>query len=159
MVDRRTLLILSAVSFAIALHCTNTAAQTTTSSKTFDVASIHVNNTETDGRHHIYNDPAESHFRVVNLSLRDLIQFAYGLPDSQILGGPAWLDSTMFDIDAKSDAAEDAQLHALPNEQARHEKQLMVQALIADRFKMKARQETRRLPVYALVVAMQDVII
>jgi uncharacterized protein (TIGR03435 family) len=118
----------------------------------FDVASIHINNTETDGHHHIISDPAESHFRTVNLALRDLIQFAYGVPDSQILGGPAWLDSIKIDIDAKSDPAVDAQLRALPTEQARRQKQLMVQALLADRFQLKVHQETRQLPVYALVV-------
>ena len=119
----------------------------------FDVASIHINNTETDGHHHIINDPAESRFRTANLALRDLIQFAYGLPESQILGGPAWIDSIMFDIDAKSDPAVNEQLHALPTEQARHQKQLMVQALLADRFQLKAHEETRQLAVYALVVA------
>lgn len=118
----------------------------------FDVVSIRRNNTATDGHHHIYNDPGESHFRTVNLSLKDLIQFAYGLPKSQILGGPPWLDSTMFDIDAKSDPLMDAQLHKLASDQARQQKQLMVQAVLADRFRLAAHQETRQLPVYALVV-------
>jgi uncharacterized protein (TIGR03435 family) len=148
----RTLLLATA-SFATALLCARVPAQTAAAPQTFDVASIHVNNTETDGHHHILNNSAESRFRTVNLALRDLIQFAYGLPDSQILGGPAWLDSTMFDIDAKSDSLVDAQLHALPTEQARHQKQLMVQALLADRFQLKAHQETRQLPLYALAVA------
>jgi uncharacterized protein (TIGR03435 family) len=122
-------------------------------SATFDVISIHENNTATDGHHHIYNNPSESHFRTVNLSLKDLLQFAYDLPKSQIIGGPPWLDSTMFDIDAKSDPSIDAELQALPADQARHRKQLMVQVLLADRFKLVAHQETRQLPVYALVVA------
>ena len=138
--------------FAIAILCVRAPAQTATAAQTFDVASIHINNTETDGHHHIINNPAESHFRTVNIALRDLIQFAYGLPDSQILGGPTWLDSIMFDIDAKSEPLVDAQLHALPTEQSRHQKQLMVQALLADSFQLKAHQETRQLPVYALVV-------
>ena len=129
------------------------AAQTEAPAPSFDVASIHINNTETDGHHHIISDPGESHFRTVNLALRDLIQFAYGVPDSQILGGPAWIDSIQFDIDAKSDPAVDAELHALPTEEARRRKQLMVQALLADRFQLKIHLETRQLPVYALVVS------
>jgi uncharacterized protein (TIGR03435 family) len=149
----RHLLPLAATSFAIALLCARAPAQTAAAAPTFDVASIHVNNTETDGHHHIFNNPAESHLRTRNLPLRDLIQFAYGLPNSQILSGPAWLDSIMFDIDAKSDPSVDAQLHALPTEQARHQKQLMVQALLADRFQLKTHQETRELPIYALVIA------
>jgi uncharacterized protein (TIGR03435 family) len=128
-------------------------AQAAAAAQTFDVASIHINNTETDGRHHIIDDPAESHFRTINLAVRDLIQFAYSLPASQILGGPPWIDYTTFDIDAKSDPLVDTQLRALPTEQALHRKQLMVQALLADRFQLKVHQETRQLPVYALVVA------
>jgi uncharacterized protein (TIGR03435 family) len=139
--------------FAIAILCVRAPAQAAAAPQTFDVASIHINNTETDGHHHIISDPGESHFRTVNLALRDLIQFAYGVPDSQILGGPTWLDSIMFDIDAKSGATVDAELRALPTEQARPQKQLMVQALLADRFRLKVHQETRLLPVYALVVA------
>ena len=128
-------------------------AQATKPMQTFDVASIHINNAESDSHHHIFNDPNESHFRTVNLSVKDLIQFAYSLPATQILGGPSWLGATMFDIDAKSDSSVDAQLHALPSAQARNQKQLMVQALLVDRFHLKTHQETRQLPVYALVVA------
>jgi hypothetical protein len=132
--------------FAIAILCVRAPAQVAPAAQSFDVASVHINNTETDGHHHIISDPAESHFRAVNLALRDFIQFAYGVPDSQILGGPSWLNSIMFDIDAKSDLAVDAELHALPTEQARHQKQLMVQALLAERFQLKVHQETRSLP-------------
>jgi uncharacterized protein (TIGR03435 family) len=138
--------------FAIAILCAHAPAQVAPTAQSFDVASIHINNTEADGHHHIISDPAESHFRTVNLALHELIQFAFGVPESQILGGPAWLDSIMFDIDAKSDPTVDAELRALPTEQARHQKQLMVQALLADRFQLKVHQETRLLPVYALVV-------
>ncbi len=148
----RTFPLLVALAFTIADVKAQTPAQTAAGAAAFDVVSIHLNRTATDGHHHIFNDPAESRFRVINLPLRDLIQFAYGLPGSQILGGPGWLDSTMFDIDAKCDAAVDAQLHALRTEEARHQKQVMVQALLADRFQLKAHQEMRQVPVYALVV-------
>jgi hypothetical protein len=79
----RHLLSFAASSFAIALVCARASAQTAAQSLAFDVASIHINNTETDGGHHIFNNPAESHLRTRNLALRDLIQFAYGLPNSQ----------------------------------------------------------------------------
>ena len=146
-------LLFAAVLAASVIRAQNSANPASAAALTFDVASIRENTTSTDDHHHIYNDPSVSHFRTVNLSVKDLIQFAYGLPESQILGGPSWLGTTMFDIDAKSDSSVDAQLHALPTEQARHQKQLMVQALLADRFQLKAHQETRELPVFALVVA------
>ena len=99
------------------------------------------------------NDPDQSHFRTINVSLKELLQFAYDIPKSQIFGGPRWFDSVTFDIDAKADASVDKQLHALPPDQTRHQKQLMVQTLLADRFQLTAHQETRQLPVYSLVVA------
>ncbi len=142
-----------ALSISLVTLCCGAPAQSAALPKAFDVASIRVNKTASDGRHHIYSNPAESQFRAVNLSLRDLLQFAFDLPDSQILGGPAWLDLTMFDVDAKSDPSVDTQLHGLPGEQARIQKRLMVQALLADRFLLKAHPETRQLPLYALIVA------
>ena len=63
----RTLLLLAGVVSAVCLLCA--AAQTVAGPQSFDVASIHVNNTATDGHHHIFNDPAESRFRVANLAL------------------------------------------------------------------------------------------
>lgn len=119
----------------------------------FDVASIHLSAPSRDGHHHIYNDPSVSRFRTVNVSVRDLIQFAYAIPASQIVGGPDWLGSTMFDVDAKSDSAVDSELHAMPSDQARREKQLMVQSLLAERFGLRTHEEIRELPVFALVVA------
>jgi uncharacterized protein (TIGR03435 family) len=152
-VNLKSSLLLTAASLILPVPHASAQASTPASSPTFDVVSIHQNNTATDGHHHIYNNPSESHFRTVNLSLKDLIQFAYDLPKSQILEGPSWLDSTMFDIDAKSDPSIDAELRSLPADQARRRKQLMVQALLTDRCKLTAHQETRELPVYALVIA------
>jgi uncharacterized protein (TIGR03435 family) len=148
----RRKLIFAAASLALAVFCAR--AQTVPPAPAFDVASIRENIAHDQHTHNsIYNDPAESHFRTANLSVRALLQYAYGLPATQILGGPAWLDSTPFDIDAKSDATVDAQLHALPDIDARQRKKLMVQALLADRFQLKTHQETRELPIFNLVVA------
>lgn len=72
--------------FAVAIVCVRTPAQAVAVPQTLDVASIHFNNTETDSHHHIVSLSTESNFRTVNLALRNLIQFAYGVPDSQILG-------------------------------------------------------------------------
>jgi uncharacterized protein (TIGR03435 family) len=63
----------------------------------------------------------------------------------------------MFDIDAKSGPGVDAQLRGLPLEEARRQKQLMVQALVADRFRLVAHQETREGVVFDLVVGKRGV--
>jgi uncharacterized protein (TIGR03435 family) len=120
---------------------------------TFDVASIHVSPPSPDGHNHIYNDVHASEFRTANLSLRDLLQYAYDLPKAQIYGGPAWLETAMWDIDAKSDAEADARLKAMPAADAAQEKRAMVRALLAERFSLAAHEETRQMAVYDLVVA------
>lgn len=71
-----------------------------------------------------------------------LIQQAYGVRDFQIAGGPDWMGSERYDITAKPEGA------ATP-EQVK----VMIQALLADRFKLQFHRETKELPTYVLVVA------
>ena len=89
----------------------------------------------------------------VNASLMLLIQFTYAnhndymqghwlpLPASQVIGGPAWINSERYDIETKQ----------RPNTDPRQE-WLMWQSLLADRFKLRLHRETRELPIYDLVV-------
>ncbi len=58
---------------------------------------------------------------------------------SQVIGGPAWIDSEGYDIEAKPETNTD-QKHAW----------LMLQTLLADRFRLTLHRETRELPVYDL---------
>src|SRR5215831_1616650 len=81
-----------------------------------------------------------------NMSLRLLIKTAYGVHDSQIVGGPSWIGSDHWDINAKAEGYKDATTF---RDQAR----LMVRPLLADRFKLVFHHEQREIPVYALVVA------
>ena len=90
---------------------------------------------------------------IENYSLRDLIASAYNLkPDSQVLGGPEWLDNKHFDIAAKVDDVELAKLKTMTGNDIRNEWNQMMQSLLADRFRLKVRRDQRTIPVYALVV-------
>jgi len=119
----------------------------------FDVASVKLNNGGGDGRSHIYSSSTSGSFRTVNVSLKGLLQFAFGLPETQILNvaGPA--ASQTFDIDAKVDDATEEQMHKLSPDDGRLRKRQMVQALLVERFKLVSHPETRELPIYALMVA------
>jgi uncharacterized protein (TIGR03435 family) len=64
---------------------------------------------------------------------------------------PDW--NAMFNIQAKSDSAADQRLASLTKDQQRLEHQHMMQALLADRFKLKAHWETREGPAYDLVLS------
>jgi uncharacterized protein (TIGR03435 family) len=119
----------------------------------FDVAAIRLHHPAPHERSHIYSSASDGNFKTINVSLGALLQFAFGIPESRILGDPDGLRSQMFDIEAKADGSVDDRLSKLPSDQGKLVKQQMVQALLADRFKLVAHRETRELPIYALVVA------
>lgn len=79
--------------------------------------------------------------------------YGYGVQRFRVSGGPAWLPSERFDIEAKMDAATADVLAKLNPGQRVLAQQKMLQALLADRFKLTVHRETRELLVYSLVVA------
>lgn len=118
----------------------------------FEVATIKPTPPANDGHNHI-NYPEGGSFSTSNVTLASLMQWAYEIPKRQILDGPGWMDSTPFDIVAKSDAKTDALLRSLSSDRSNALKRRMVQALLEDRFGMKVHREVRTLPAYDLVVA------
>jgi uncharacterized protein (TIGR03435 family) len=108
---------------------------------TFEVASVKASpqTAGRDARGRIV--AASGRVNARNVSLRDLIVEAYHIGAYQVSGGPRWLDSDEFDIDARAGGAAN-----------REELDLMLRALLADRFHLKVHRETRDLRVYALVV-------
>lgn len=86
-----------------------------------------------------------------NLSVRFLILNSYGLQPQQLIGGPDWIDSARYDINAQAPGefpiAEPGTVGAA---------QLMMQRMLAERFQLAVHTETRELPIYALTVARKD---
>jgi len=91
------------------------------------------------------------------MSLKQLIEFVqdfgYIDVDQRIVGGPKWLGSTRFDIETKCDEETAQAFVKMSQKQEIRAEQNMIQALLADRFKLRTHHETRRLPVYALTQA------
>ena len=75
-----------------------------------------------------------------NVSLKTLIARAYEMKDYQV-SGPDWLDSARFDVVAK-----------IPPNTPPGQVPLMLQTLLAERFKLAAHREQKVMPVYAMVV-------
>jgi uncharacterized protein (TIGR03435 family) len=86
-------------------------------------------------------------------TVKQLIGLAYNVRDLQVSGGPSWVDSERYDIEAKEPDSVVAELPKLPPNQRAEQLRLMVQSLLADRFKLNLRHESKEHPVYALVVA------
>jgi uncharacterized protein (TIGR03435 family) len=123
------------------------------SAPVFDVAAIHLHKPEPHEHNSIWSSPLDGHFRAVNISLMALVRWAFEMPETRILGGPGWMNSTNFDIEAKADSSVDEQMQALTPAAGGLKKRKMVQALLADRFKLVTHFETKELPIYALVAA------
>ena len=105
----------------------------------FEVASIRPSNSA-DRRPYFGGDAGR--FIANNVTVKKLIQNAYGVKDFQISVGPSWIGSDLFDISAKSESS-----------MRPEDLWLMMQSLLADRFKLVIRRETKEMPVYGLVVA------
>jgi uncharacterized protein (TIGR03435 family) len=112
----------------------------------FDVVSVKPNKS-TSGMIRIMFKP--DGYAASNVSLKMLIQGAYGIREDLISGAPNWADSARYDIDAKVAGSDVDALKNLTPEQRRS----ILQPLLADRFKLKTHTETKQLPVYELVLA------
>jgi uncharacterized protein (TIGR03435 family) len=75
-----------------------------------------------------------------NVTLRRLIRWAYGVQDFQITGGPNDYNQPLYEVVAKGESG---------NETTQQLAQAL-QSLLADRFKLKLRRETKQSEVYAL---------
>ena len=120
--------------------CTLFAASCTAAA-TFSVASIKPSAADVK-----FENDGKTEITPGTLTMRDVtvatcIKFAYGVQDNQI-SGPEWLKSDHFDILAKSDAPVDV-------DQLR----LMLQSLLAERFKLTFHRQTRELSAYAMTIA------
>jgi len=85
-------------------------------------------------------------FRATGAPLNALIQLAYGVKDFQVSGRPTWADSESYEsYDVVAQPAAGVTLN-------RDQLKVAIQALLADRFKLKFHRETKDLPIYSLVV-------
>ncbi|HMD34122.1 MAG TPA: M56 family metallopeptidase [Vicinamibacterales bacterium] len=94
-------------------------------------------------------------FIATNVTVRFLLQYAYGLQPSQMIGGPAWLSDDRFDIAATGGSA-DGNAFEAEKLGAPGRTQLMLRSLLAERFKLEVHAESREMPVFALVLANKD---
>jgi uncharacterized protein (TIGR03435 family) len=92
-------------------------------------------------------------FTATNVALQMVIRAAYGVNDSQIFGAPNWLNSEKYDIEARMDTAVTDWLRKVSEDERNVEKRRMLQALLADRFKLTLHREIKPLGVYVLVIA------
>ena len=84
---------------------------------------------------------AGGRYEVHDATMVDLLMAAYDMPRHKVVGGPAWLGTDRFDVIAKA-----------PADSTPETQQAMLRNLLADRFKLKAHNDTRPTPAFALTV-------
>ena len=121
-------------------------AQTPDRSLTFDVASVKPAAPQQAGRMMSGRrggpgtaDPGQVTF--MNMSLSRLVMTAYDVRSFQVTG-PSWLDEVRFDVAAK-----------IPPGTTQQQFHVMLENLLAERFKLVAHKEQKEVPIYALLVA------
>jgi uncharacterized protein (TIGR03435 family) len=142
----------AAVAATFAVTVAPLSSQTTGKKPSFEVTSVKPSAPLGNGPIRIGGGTQGDRFTMNNATLRMLLQTAYQGADNtplsgqmQIFGGPSWMESDRYDVQAKADCHGGT----IPREQL----QLMVQSLLEERFKLKAHLETRELPIYNLVAA------
>jgi hypothetical protein len=118
------------------------------SGPTFEVASIKPNRTGSGGPTSTQVLPGGTYV-ATNMPIRLLIGQSYRVSSLRLVGGPSWIASEHFDINAKANGELFPRGDQRPLETA-------LRALLADRFKLVVHTETRQLPIYALVLARRD---
>ncbi len=117
----------------------------------FEVASIKPNTSAEMGMS-VMNQPG-GRFVANGITLRLLMSFAYRVRDYQIIGGPDWIASNRWNIEARAEEGTVPPRIGPIDPNVPDPIALMVQSLLEDRFQLKFRRETRELPAYELTVA------
>ena len=138
-----------------AVRAQNGSGRLSEQSPEFEVASVKRNNL-LGGERGAGFQPG-GRFSAKNMTLRGLIAAAYGTPQPlplyRVVGGPGWIDSDRFDIEARA-STDLSDLPGKPGWSPRGQE--MLRTLLASRFRLVAYQETRELPSYALVTVRSD---
>ena len=96
--------------------------------------------------------PTGNRFTATNVSVRALIAAAYGgalpLRDAQIVGMPAWAGRERFDVVARQDGP--AVVDEVFDDLSVFGAFAILRAVLAERFALRAHQETRERPIYVL---------
>jgi uncharacterized protein (TIGR03435 family) len=86
-------------------------------------------------------------FTATNTTLKSLMVFAWDVHSYEIVGGPGWLDSAVWDIVATPEHPVEPGLANIEHFRT------MLRSLLIDRFQLEVHREQKELPVYALVIA------
>lgn len=125
------------------LGCAVFAQRPATPHPQFEVASIKP--AAPDARGMFVRTAPGGRLNITNLPLKEMIVMAWRIQPYQISGGPGWINSARYDINAKPET------NPSPEQLG-----MMLRSLLEDRFQLKFHRETKEESVYALVLANKE---
>jgi uncharacterized protein (TIGR03435 family) len=128
-----------------------TSAPPDQNQRAFEVATVKLN-TSGDASRRGIGTPPGGRLMLTNVPLRTILRFAYQIQDAQLADAPSWINTDFFDVEAKAPSSAVGSDGRVPMDSLL----AMTRTLLADRFKLSVRHETRQLPIYELVVARKD---
>ena len=105
----------------------------------FDMADVHPTDPSAPQRFSRGAYVGNDKYQFLNATLIDLISAAYGMDADKVQGGPSWLEWDHFDINAR-----------MPANTTADEQKLMLQSLLAERFKLAVHKDSKQLLAYSL---------
>jgi uncharacterized protein (TIGR03435 family) len=117
----------------------------------FEVASIKPSDPGQRGSS-IMNQPG-GRLVIRAVPLRALMTFAYRVRDFQVSGGPGWVGTDRWDMEARAEEGSITPPTGLPDPNTPDPMAIRLQSLLEDRFQLKLHRETRDLPIYELSIA------
>lgn len=129
----------SALLTLAALSCVGAFSQSTEKSVKFEATDVHSSPhlTQPQVRGPFFSS---GRYELRFATMLDLIRVAYNVDPEKVSGGPSWLEMDRFDVFGKIPAASTVE-----------SRRLMLQAVLADRFKLAIHNDTRQMPAFALV--------
>lgn len=109
----------------------------------FDVVSIKPSAPDAHNNFMIRSFPGGT-LRIIGVPLRMIIMDAYGVKVFQVAGGPDWIRTSRWDVEAKAEGFQSR----IPRDQ----EDAMVKAMLANRFHLRVHMEEKKMRVYALQV-------
>jgi uncharacterized protein (TIGR03435 family) len=107
----------------------------------FEIADVHLSTTARGFVQNFGGVLRDGKYINRDATMLNLIEAAYGVSEDVIVGGPNWVDLDLFDVIAK-----------VPKDATLADANLMLQALLEERFGLVVRKETHPAPRYVLSV-------
>jgi uncharacterized protein (TIGR03435 family) len=147
---RRALVCLAMLTIPLLLRAQSATPAISEPVISYEVVSIKPNHSGSGAANSSLFPVFSPHVSATNVTTKWLLEMGYGIKDFQLSGAPPWINADRYDIAADIEESQFGQIRKLSRDDQLQQVQLLIQSLLADRFKLKITRETKQLPIMAL---------